>query len=550
MRTKTIHEGNGEISTSAPVRQPSPQSDSLARPLKETGVLQNLQRSHGNRFVQRLLAQRREGNAESATAAGVEQAIRHSIGRGQPLENGVRTRMESAFGADFSSVQVHTNAQADTLNQALYARAFTTGTDIFFRQGEYNPQSSAGREILAHELTHVLQQGGNTIQAEFSVSQPGDPCEQEADRLARAVMQQEEQTGPDTASQAPMPRKMVAPLSAGRVPGVQRLTVPLTGWGDVARSLDDSSMEINLKVSLWVGGQRSVEQAFSSSQRESISIPLNTNAFLQIGGSVTVECDDPVINDTNSWDINYTWRVAVDKDGAVRLYPPTQAFAGGTGDAPWSLNVTPVQGERSVGLALTLGSTESASVGHEIPVEFGGNLEPFGVGVDASIGYVLSWGTSTGSTLTAGRGFVVDIETPAPPPEIIAGPGTMKTRYAYYFNTGQATLGTNPSTREDESIRLTAFLRQFDPHGEGGSDLSGFVDGYASPLGNVEHNRQLARARAFYILSRIRDILPRANFAPRVYGEDVWREQEVPDVDDSEMHRVVILEIRQNLPAE
>jgi hypothetical protein len=69
--------------------------------------------------------------------------------------------MERAFGADFSSVKVHTDAEADTLNQELNARAFTTGQDIFFRQGEYSPGSGSGQKLIAHELTHVVQQNGN-----------------------------------------------------------------------------------------------------------------------------------------------------------------------------------------------------------------------------------------------------------------------------------------------------------------------------------------------------------------------------------------------------
>jgi len=512
--------------------------------------LQDLQRTHGNRFVQRLLAQRAEANGGSAVAPGVEQAIQRSLGRGQPLESGVRTRMESAFGADFSGVQVHTNAEADALNRALSARAFTTGKDIFFGQGEYNPQSAAGREILAHELTHVLQQGGSTLQSKLTVSQPEDPCEEEADRFARAVMQQEEQTRQDTASHAALPGEMVPSVVAGKMPHLQRLTVPLPGWGEVLRSLDDSNMEIKLSVSLWVGGRKAMERAFSSSQRESISIPLNTNAHLRIAGSVAVERDENVSNNTNSWEIDYTWRVSADERGTIKLDPPTHGFTGGGGDAPWSLSVTPVQGERSVGLALTLGSTESASVGNAVAVELGGKVTPFGVGIDATAGYSRTWETSVGSTLTAGRGFVVDIETPAPPPQTTFGPISVIRHHAYYFNTGQATLGTNPSTREDESMRLTAFLRNLDPQGEGGGDLSGFVDGYASPLGHVDRNRELARARALYILSRIRDVLPRANFVPRVYGEDIWRAEGIPQVDDSDRHRVVILEIRRNSAAE
>jgi hypothetical protein len=72
--------------------------------------------------------------------------------------------MENAFGADFGGVRVHTDSTSDTMNRAIQARAFTTGKDVFFRQGEYNPSSRNGQELLAHELTHVVQQTGGVRQ--------------------------------------------------------------------------------------------------------------------------------------------------------------------------------------------------------------------------------------------------------------------------------------------------------------------------------------------------------------------------------------------------
>nr|MCM0593799.1 DUF4157 domain-containing protein [Gloeotrichia echinulata DEX184] len=68
-----------------------------------------------------------------------------------------------AFGADFSGVKVHTDGQSDQLNRSIQARAFTTGQDVFFRQGEYNPGSRGGQELIAHELTHVVQQNGGAV---------------------------------------------------------------------------------------------------------------------------------------------------------------------------------------------------------------------------------------------------------------------------------------------------------------------------------------------------------------------------------------------------
>jgi len=103
--------------------------------------------------------------------------------------------MESALSADFGGVRVHTDNQAHTLNRELSARAFTTGQDIFFRKGAYEPGTSQGRELIAHELTHVVQQDGATVSRQFSVSQPGDAHEVEAEQTARAIIQQENQPG-------------------------------------------------------------------------------------------------------------------------------------------------------------------------------------------------------------------------------------------------------------------------------------------------------------------------------------------------------------------
>ena len=92
--------------------------------------------------------------------ADVARSIQSAKGGGAPLHDGVRSSMERGFGADFRGVRVHTGGEADALNRSLNARAFTTGNDIFFGSGEYNPGSSGGQEMIAHELTHTVQQGG------------------------------------------------------------------------------------------------------------------------------------------------------------------------------------------------------------------------------------------------------------------------------------------------------------------------------------------------------------------------------------------------------
>jgi hypothetical protein len=96
-----------------------------------------------------------------AATPNLETSIQGARGSGQPLDENIRQPMEKAFGGvDFSQVKVHNDAVSDQLNQSIQARAFTTGQDLFFRGGEYNPSSRGGQELIAHELTHVVQQGG------------------------------------------------------------------------------------------------------------------------------------------------------------------------------------------------------------------------------------------------------------------------------------------------------------------------------------------------------------------------------------------------------
>lgn len=92
----------------------------------------------------------------------IESQIQSLRGRGQPLSANDRTFFESRFGADFSLVRLHTDAQAIEMARAVNARAFTVGQDVVFGAGQYTPEISEGRKLLAHELTHVVQQVGGT----------------------------------------------------------------------------------------------------------------------------------------------------------------------------------------------------------------------------------------------------------------------------------------------------------------------------------------------------------------------------------------------------
>ena len=112
------------------------------------------------------LVQRRENIGGGEASTDLESSIQRARGGGQALDTNLQAKMEQAMGADFSSVKVHTDSQSNQLNESIQAKAFTTGQDVFFRQGEYNPNSKSGQELIAHELTHVVQQKNDVSKKE------------------------------------------------------------------------------------------------------------------------------------------------------------------------------------------------------------------------------------------------------------------------------------------------------------------------------------------------------------------------------------------------
>lgn len=90
----------------------------------------------------------------------MEQLLLESKGQGIPLPKDLKARLEGELGCDFSKVRIHTGANAVAMTQMLKAYAFTNGYDIYFNEGQYQPETEAGIKLLAHELSHVVQQKG------------------------------------------------------------------------------------------------------------------------------------------------------------------------------------------------------------------------------------------------------------------------------------------------------------------------------------------------------------------------------------------------------
>jgi hypothetical protein len=150
--------------------------------------LAGLASSIGNRGFARAVARMRDG--EGILSGGlvhpdVEAAIASASGHGRPLDPALAEQAGGALGDSFSDVRIHYDDHAAALNRAVSARAFTVGGDIFFGAGEYRPDTTSGRELLTHELAHVVQQRGAPSSGPLTVSQPGDALELDAESAAR-----------------------------------------------------------------------------------------------------------------------------------------------------------------------------------------------------------------------------------------------------------------------------------------------------------------------------------------------------------------------------
>ncbi len=166
--------------------------DALGRPERaghepEAPALEPVERlasNVGNRAFA-ALARSGEGILPGGRAhPDVEAAIASSRGGGRALDGAVRERMAPGLGDPLSDVRVHDGPDADGLARSVQARAFAVGSDLFFAAGEHRPGTTDGDRLLAHELTHVVQQRGAPTGGPLTVSEPGDALEREADQAA------------------------------------------------------------------------------------------------------------------------------------------------------------------------------------------------------------------------------------------------------------------------------------------------------------------------------------------------------------------------------
>ncbi|WP_239455772.1 eCIS core domain-containing protein [Flavobacterium ginsenosidimutans] len=126
---------------------------------EEENVQQKKEEEKQNSDEEKALQKSAASDANPSDNSNIESKLNSSKGGGSPLSGKVKTEMESGIGADFSNVRIHNDSNAVQMNKQLGAQAFATGNNIYFNEGKYNPNSKDGKHLLAHELTHTVQQG-------------------------------------------------------------------------------------------------------------------------------------------------------------------------------------------------------------------------------------------------------------------------------------------------------------------------------------------------------------------------------------------------------
>lgn len=247
------------------------------------GILSHL----GNHGIQRLISRKRlSGGSDGEILPEMSdpniQRIRTSGGAALP--DGLRSTLEGAFQHDFKHVRIHTSGSDASSAEALHAEAFTVENHIYFNSGNFNPHSQKGMELLAHELTHVVQHDEGRLNTSTGVSSPTDSIEVEAVRKGAEIAQQ---VGTFRPHDTPTSIEAVGDLFSSPVPGViadqmhDRLQQPEA----------DSQQDLSSAV---VAREATVEGKVSASQSLSFEVTFPIYAPF-ISGTAKVE-----MNQTNS----------------------------------------------------------------------------------------------------------------------------------------------------------------------------------------------------------------------------------------------------------
>ncbi|WP_434686369.1 eCIS core domain-containing protein [Pseudanabaena minima] len=183
---QVVQQINSPLQAKSIQREEIPEEDLQMKPT--ISAIQREEVPDAEELQMKSLVQKYENIGGGEASTNLESSIQQARGSGQPLDTGLQEKMGQAMGANFSGVKVHADSKSNQLNKSIQAKAFTTGQDLFFSQGTYDPNSRGGQELIAHELTHVVQQNGQRLQRKplsksIQVSQIQDISSNKVQRL-------------------------------------------------------------------------------------------------------------------------------------------------------------------------------------------------------------------------------------------------------------------------------------------------------------------------------------------------------------------------------
>lgn len=201
------------------MRTPDPNasaSDARGRPFSRISILPPSYAPPVSRLGE--TAEQEAGPSDDATPA-----VAHALqGAGQPLDSGARSFLEPRLGHDLSRIRIHTDERASQSAEAVSALAYAVGADVVFRSGQYQPGTSAGRRLLAHELTHTIQQTGGAPLQRHVLPAKRDPASRPTDDEQAAPAQQ-----PSAMDTAPANGAPITPVGPDALPAPGTAPAPI-----------------------------------------------------------------------------------------------------------------------------------------------------------------------------------------------------------------------------------------------------------------------------------------------------------------------------------
>ncbi len=192
-------------------------------------------------------------DAANPTAAnsGISEKIKAKIGGGSPLPEHVRSQLEAGLNADLSRVRVHTDGDADMLAKSVNAIAFTSGHDIFFQNGKFEPNTKTGYELIAHEVTHTLQQAGGQVKPGIDSDPSLETAAQDSGAKLAANFDPNQST-PKTNSAPSKPSSSAAggssQVAVQRLSDSSQLNQPVPTTGAKPEQIPGAKPDQNLKI--------------------------------------------------------------------------------------------------------------------------------------------------------------------------------------------------------------------------------------------------------------------------------------------------------------